>query len=157
MQASSCAFTEASCLSDLYSGDFDPLSILNFVILAPICAFLALLMLIIHVSFRPLRESPGDIIIAISISDFLLAVHWIITYWMPESRSGCSCLANGIFTVFVGLLDFLYNVCFVMYLKQTLRYVLTKVKIMKPAYYHGIILSVSAVSVLYLIANEDIG
>lgn len=117
MEDQYCEFAESPCLKDLYSKGFDPLSIFNFVVLSPICAIMSLLMIILHLRYKTLRKAPGDIILCISIADFVLALHWMATYWIPNQRDGCECYINGIITVFAGALDFLYNVCFIMYIK----------------------------------------
>ena len=50
-----------------------------FVLLAPFAILSTLFIIITFIKYPTTRKQPGDIILAISLSDFVLCMHWIIS------------------------------------------------------------------------------
>ena len=68
------------------------------------------------------REQPGDIILGISLSDFVLSIHWFITALfsahgpfsntVDPGTNSSFCQINAIFSTAAGINSFLYNTSF---------------------------------------------
>ncbi len=153
----SCSFTEVPCLKDVFSHPLDKVSEFSFDYLSPIAALLSLILIVAHLVNKKLLKSPGDLILAMSISDFLLSVNWLVLDRNPHFKFGCTCYYNGIYTIFISLVNFLYNICFMMYIYQKIQNVLRQARIYKPITLHIFTLSTSFLVTVILMIRNDIG
>ncbi len=61
-----------------YKDRLDNMDAFNYIILCPISIVTSSTLFILHLLSRDLRKSPGDIIMMICLSDFLLSIHWFL-------------------------------------------------------------------------------
>ncbi|KAL4506845.1 hypothetical protein ABPG72_001266 [Tetrahymena utriculariae] len=98
-----------------------------FLILAPFAILSTLFIMLTFYKYPTTRKQPGDIILAISISDFVLCVHWIISsayslyYEIGPDPDGAFCQSNSFFSVAAGTTEFTYNCCFCLYVIFVIR------------------------------------
>jgi len=152
-----CAYTEVDCLADIYSQPLDLLSQFSFYYLSRITTITSLILIITHLYQKKLRQPPGDLIIGISASNLMLAIHWSIVHSYPSFRFGCGCFFNGILGVFGGFANFFYNLGFIIHMYQSMRHILKQGKMIQPKYYHWFSIGASAVGTLVLIINNNVG
>ena len=83
------------------------------------------------VKYKQTREPPGDIILGISIAEFVLTIHWMVSagrflsYPNEPPKSGSTfCFANSIISMTAGTYEFLYNCCFCLFVIYKVRSVL---------------------------------
>jgi len=93
-----------------------------FLIGGSLTAFITFFLIIGSFRFKQLRKQPGDLVIVIAVTDFILSVHWIVLAAQPTKINDPRfCKVVGAFGVFGGLTGFLYNISFSLYLITTLR------------------------------------
>jgi len=116
-----------------------------------------LVLIIAAIRFKEVRSQPGDIILAIAISDALLAVHWLVlSIWPDEIENGTFCTALGALGIFAGLSEFLYNTAFSIFLIISLRNSLTQSKIPKRIF-HLINFAIVGLFIAYAVIHKQIG
>lgn len=95
--------------------------------LGPVAIICTLFIIVTFIKYPTTRKQPGDIILAISISDFVLSCHWIISssymfkYETGPDPSGAFCQANAVVSIIFGTTEFLYNCCFCCYVVLVIR------------------------------------
>ena len=110
-----------------------------------------------YIKFKELRKQPGDLILGIALSDFLLSLHWVIlATWHKEVDHQTFCLINGSIGVIAGLNEFLYNIAFSLYLLLSLKNALKQVKIPRNSFHIFNVCLTSAV-LGHLLYEEKIG
>lgn len=126
-----------------------------------ICSFLGSGLLILgFLLYKKLRTSGGDIVFGISVAEFILAGHWMISsFYSPDFPGGkdlstdCTfCYVNAVFSVFAGVLEFLYNIFLCRYLLNFLR---SSHKEVRTRHYHisAIVCAVAGVIIFALMGN----
>ena len=125
-----------------------------FFIGCPLVLIATSTLIIGSLKFKELRQQPGDIILGIAVSDFILALHWLsIAIWPEDANDGSSfCTSTGAVGTFAGLSEYLYNIAFNIYLIVSLRNALKQDKIPKKSF-HAVVLSISLgvlIALLYL-------
>jgi len=106
---------------------------------------------------KELRKQPGDLILGIVASDWILAFHWIVTaIWYKKVDSNLFCIPVGILGAFAGINEFLYNVSFSLYLIITLKNTLKASRVPKNRF-HIVNLSLSFIVLIFLLAQSEIG
>jgi len=107
--------------------------------------------------YKEVRKQPGDLILGIVASDFVLALHWILTaIWYKKVDNKIFCGFLGILGSFAGINEFLYNVSFSLYLIITLKSTLKASSIPKNRF-HIVNLSLSTFVLIFLLAKNEIG
>lgn len=98
-----------------------------FMLLGPIAILSTLFIVITFIKYPTIRKQPGDIILAISLSDFILCMHWIsssayaINYSTGPDPDGYFCQINSFFSAAAGTTEFMYNCCFCLYVIFVIR------------------------------------
>ena len=88
------------------------------------------------IRFKEVRSQPGDLILGIALSDFLLAIHWLIlATWYKEVDNPVFCTVVGAIGTFAGFNEFLYNSTFSIFMIISLRNALTQAKIPKKVFH----------------------
>ena len=120
-----------------------------FFILGIPSLILSCILIIGFLKHKKLRESPGDIILMISIGGLFLSCHWVLTglfsghIFDDLSNNDYFCLSNAVVSVFCGSMIYLYNIAFCVYLMASLRNVL-KASIVPRKILHFTSISLSA-------------
>ena len=107
--------------------------------------------------FKELRRQPGDIILGIAVSDFVLALHWLSIAINPDGVNNPNyCLGTGSVGTFVGATEYFYNIAFNIYLILSLRNALKQDKIPKKSIHVGV-LTASLLTLIFLLHGHKIG
>ena len=125
-----------------------------FVICAPFAMCFSLFIIYTFFRYDKCRKQPGDIILGISISDFILSTHWFITalfsvhgpFTVDLRESEPFCQINAFFSTTAGINQFLYNVSFCIYMMTKIRHALKNSKIYKNTF-HVVNISVTVIMV----------
>ena len=93
-----------------------------FVTLGTVTFISTSFIILTFIMYPQTREPPGDIILGISISEFILTIHWMVSAcWFlydpihPPPSDGAFCLVNSVFSMIAGTFEFLYNCAFCIY------------------------------------------
>ena len=102
-----------------------------FIIGGVLALFLSATVIFSFIKYKKMREPPGDLFFAISISEFFLTCHWMISsgYFMtypndPPKTDSNFCQGNAYFSLGAGTLEFSYNCCFCLFLVFKIRNIL---------------------------------
>lgn len=152
--ASVCDSTEVTCTP---ISPIDWVSRSAFLFVAPVSAYLSLLLIIGFFKFKSMRERPGDLILGISVSNFILCIYWTLSMSISELDIGCSCYATGIIASFNGFANYIYSIGLLFYLQQKLQNLLTQARIIKAYWIHIVCLVASSLFVGYLVQQNSIG
>lgn len=83
------------------------------------------------IRYKEARAPPGDLILGISIAEFVLTIHWMVsaarflTYPDEPPKSNSSfCKANAVISMIAGAYEFLYNCSFCLFVTWKIRSVL---------------------------------
>ena len=114
--------------------------------------------------FKKLRAPPGDIIFGISVGDFILSLHWIVSSifsghigGIADLSNNCAfCVTNAVFSVTAGFLEYFYNVCLCFYLMQSLRNALKAARMYKRTF-HVVSITCSLGATLWLLTTNRLG
>ncbi len=110
--------------------------------------------------FRELRKQPGDLILCVAIFDLMLALHWvslaIYSLGGPIANDEIFCQINGALGTLAGANEYLYNVCFSLFLVESMRNALKQDKIPKKSF-HVVSLTVSIFGTLFMLYKGKIG
>lgn len=124
-----------------------------FISLGTVTFFSTLFIILTFIKYPQAREPPGDIILGISISEFVLTIHWMVSAGRflaypdePPESDGSFCQANAYISMIAGAFEFLYNCCFCIF-------VIFKIKSdlkggIKKIYFH---LSAFAITIILMI------
>jgi len=116
-----------------------------------------LILLVAAIRFKEVRSQPGDIILAIAISDMLLAVHWLVlSIWPDKVDDETFCVTLGALGIFAGLSEFLYNTAFSIFLMISLRNSLTQAKIPKRIFHFATFI-ITGLYIAYAVIHKEIG
>lgn len=113
----------------------------------------ALFIILTFITYSNTRKAPGDIILAISISDLILCLHWIsssvyaIKYDRAPNPTDLFCTMNSIFSTFSVSAEFMYQCCFCLYLILTIRHFL-KGTVFKQKIFHIFCFGMTTIVVL---------
>ena len=133
-----------------------------FVVVSPIALISTLFIIITFIKYPKMREPPGDILLGISLSEFVLTIHWMlfgatrISYEKPVKTKEIFCTANAIFSMCAGIFEYLYNCAFCFYLIFKIRNVL-KGGSLKQKYFHFVCVGINMVVVIGLIVGKNLG
>jgi len=143
-----------SCLANVSMSDIDRYI---FLIGGSITALTTLFLLIGSIRFKELRKQPGDLIIGIAASDFILSIHWItLAIWRDKINEHGFCTIVGTFGTLAGINEFLYNSAFSIYLISILRNALKQAKIPQIRF-HIFNFLFSLVDIIHLLSKQEIG
>lgn len=98
---------------------FDTYSLL---LIAPISALASLVLFVAHVISKELRKQPGDLILMISLSEFVLSVHFfMVAYRTSYISTGVQegdfyCKLNSYLAVFSQVTEFTYSIAFLIHI-----------------------------------------
>ena len=120
------------------------------------------LLIVGFLKYKKLRTSGGDMVFGISVAEFILNTHWIISSIFskdfpgtPDLSTDCTfCFANSIFSVFAGFLEFLYNVFLCRYLMKFLQ---TSHKEVTTKKYHIITILAAIIGLILLGSFDNLG
>lgn len=136
------------------SYELDVFDTYSFVILGSISAITSGLLFVAHLRWKELRKPPGDLILMISLAEFMLAMHYLLsgirTSWISEHYPDDSlfCLINSYVAIGSANADVLYNMCFLVHMMISLRNAAKK-EMCTPRYsYHVVTLSLTALVLL---------
>lgn len=100
-----------------------------YLIICPITLIATSLIIITFIKYPGTRTPPGDLLLAISLCEFTLNLHWMVSaiYAIsedgePPDSSGTFCKINSVFSVPAGLLDFGYNLVLNGYVSFSLKH-----------------------------------
>lgn len=134
-----------------------------FVSLGVVTFFSTLFIILTFVKYPQMREPPGDIILGISISEFVLTIHWMISAGRfltypdePPESEGTFCKTNAIFSMMAGTFEFLYNCCFCIYVIFKVKSVL-KGGTIKRIYFHILCFSITLILMIILGFMNNLG
>lgn len=128
--------------------------------LGPIAIVCTLFIIVTFIKYPTTRKQPGDIILAISISDFVLSCHWIISstymfkYNTGPSPSGAFCQTNAFVSTLAGASEFLYNCSFCFYVIFVIRNNL-KGQTIPQKYFHIVCSGLAILIVAVLFATDS--
>lgn len=102
--------------------ELDVFDTFTYLILCPISMLASLLLFFAHLVYKELRKQPGDLIIMIALSEFVLAFHWfisavrtsIVTTAYEDDDSFCR--FNSWIAVVAATMDTFYNIAFFAYI-----------------------------------------
>ena len=133
-----------------------------FVIVSPIALVSTLFIIFTFIKYPKMREPPGDILLGISLSEFVLTIHWMlfgarrIYEETPPGTESTFCIANAIFSMCAGIFEYLYNCAFCFYLIFKIRNVLKGGSI-KQKYFHFVCVGINMIVVIGLIWGKNLG
>lgn len=102
--------------------ELDVFDTYTYLILCPISMVASLLLFFAHLIYKELRKQPGDLIIMIALSEFLLGLHWFISAVRTSyittgyENSDSFCLFNSWIAVVAATMDTFYNMAFFAYI-----------------------------------------
>lgn len=113
--------------------------------------------------YQEMREPPGDILLGISISEFILTLHWMISsgYFFlcpeePPKSASPFCFWNSVFGLMAGTAEYVYNCIFCIFLIWKISSFL-KGKNPKNFILHLLAISIIAALFLILFFQEKLG
>ncbi len=120
--------------------------------------------IITFIKYKQCRKQPGDIILGISVADFILSSHWFITalfsnhgrFGPHTDEDSLFCHINAVFSVIGGVFTFLYNVSFCLYVILVIRNALKKSTIWRKRF-HVVVFTFTFIILLYCIWNKTLG
>lgn len=133
-----------------------------FVIVSPIALISTLFIIITFIKYPKMREPPGDILLGISLNEFILTIHWMlfgarrIYDENPTKTKDSFCTANAIFSMCAGIFEYLYNCAFCFFLIFKIRNVLKGGSI-KQKYFHFVCIGINMIVVIGLILGNNLG
>ena len=146
--------------SKLNEINFHWIDAIILVIFSPLALIAISILIISFIKYPQLRKQPGDLILAISISEFILCCHWfagsirfLIDTDSPPESGGIFCRINAFFGVFAACSEFLYNCAFSIFLIYKMRNILTKTDIPK-FIFHALCLLLSALFIIVMMALD---
>lgn len=124
------------------SYELDVFDSFSYIVIGSISAVTSLLLFVAHVGWKELRKPPGDLILMISLAEFLLSIHYLLsgirTSWISEPYSDDSlfCKVNSYVAIGSANADVTYNMCFLFQMIVALRNAVKK-EMCSPRYtYH---------------------
>lgn len=100
-----------------------------YISICPITIIATSLIILTFFKYPGTRNSPGDLLLAISLCEFALNVHWLISsiYAVAEGGEaplsrGDFCIFNSVFSIPTGILDFAYNFLLNWYVSSSLKH-----------------------------------
>lgn len=129
--------------------------VLAFFILGILSLILSFILIVGFLRYKKLRESPGDLVLMISIGGFLLSCHWVISavysgHLLPDlSNDPDFCIPNAIVSVACGSLIYLYNVIYCIYCIASLQNVLRASIIPRKILLHSICIILTIANTTY--------
>lgn len=136
---------------------------LIFVIFGPIAAICCILLILSFIMYPELRNQPGDILLAISISELVLSIHWTVSasrYFYhnmnPPNNDSIFCFTNAVVAMGFGSLEYLYNYSFSIFLIFKIRNIL-KEKTIPKFVFHVISVLIVAGVLLTLFLTKSFG
>ncbi len=102
--------------------ELDVFDTFTYLIVCPISMLASLLLFFAHLVYKELRKQPGDLIIMIALSEFVLALHWFISavrtsyVTKPYEDSDFFCQFNSWIAVVAATMDTFYNMAFFAYI-----------------------------------------
>lgn len=111
-----------------YAGDYklDVFDTYSFLIIGPISALASFVLFFAHVISKELRKQPGDLILMISLCEFVLSMHYVsVAYRTPYIATGCQedgafCQFNSYASLVSQVAEFSYSVCFLIHIYFTM-------------------------------------
>lgn len=98
----------------------------SFIIIAPISGIMSLLLFMVHIFSKDLRKQPGDLILMISLMEFLLSCHYFgVGYKTNYISTGTEdgelyCRVTGIISTFAQFTQYCYSICFLIHIYFTM-------------------------------------
>ena len=134
-----------------------------FLVLGSLTFLSTSFIILTFIKYPKMREPPGDIILGISISEFVLTIHWMVSsgYFLtfpydPPKSNGKFCQANAIFSMSAGSFEFLYNCAFCVYVIWKIKNVL-KGGTIHQRYFHIVCWVITIALMIGLGASGDLG
>src|SRR3990167_7544199 len=118
----------------------------SFLIIAPVSALVSLMLFVAHCISKELRKQPGDLILMISLTEFILSCHYFaiayrtsyISTGIQENSSFCS--INSMIAVTAQVMEFVYSICFLFHIFFTMNSSFQKGFIPKNTYHVATVL-----------------
>ena len=134
-----------------------------FLSLGTVTFFSTSFIILTFVKYPQAREPPGDIILGISISEFILTVHWMVSAgWFltfpndpPRSQSKF-CQINSVISMLAGTFEFLYNCAFCIYVIFKIKNVLKGGTIRRDVF-HIVCFSINFITIMGLGISHSLG
>lgn len=115
------------------------------------------LLIIGFIVFKSLRKPPGDIIFGISVAEFILNTHWIVSSIFVKSANNCTfCVGNAVFSVTAGFLEYFYNISLCVFLIQSLRNAIKPSRVFKKTF-HIVSISIALLGLIFLASSGKLG
>lgn len=139
--------------------ELDPFDTYTYLIVGSLSTVASGLLFLAHVRWPELRKPPGDLILMISLAEFLLSMHyllsaintsWITTGYLDDSLF---CKANGYVAIAAAHSDLLYNLCFLIHMLLALKYAAKNSKFSARYLYHIFSLGLTAAA----LSKADLG
>lgn len=124
----------------------------SFIMISPVSALASLVLFIAHVVSKELRKQPGDLILMISFSEFILSIHFfLVAYATSYISTGTQedsffCKANSFMAVTSQVMEFCYSISFLIHIYFTINSSIQKGFIPKKIY-HVMTMLIVAISV----------
>lgn len=113
----------------------------SFLIIAPVSALVSLMLFLAHCISKELRKQPGDLILMISFTEFVLSCHYfMIAYRTSYISTGIQessdfCRVNSMIAVTAQVMEFIYSICFLVHIFFTMNSSIQKGFIPKNTYH----------------------
>ena len=132
-----------------------------FIFASPVGAAFSFFLIYTYIKIKQCRTQPGDLFLGVSISDFILCVHWFLSalvspfgIWKePIQSEGTFCQINAFFSTSAGQLEFLYNSCFCIYMFMILKNALFQSRVLKKSF-HVMAIGIWAVMMIYYVLKD---
>ena len=127
---------------------------LFILILSPFSLFSLLFVILTSFYYKSLLDSPGDIILALSINEFLkITIYFLnaLYYFLEENgplTNSAFCQLTGSFLVISQYIEDYYNLVFCLFILIKIRYLLKEAKIPQILYHLLLVLAIIAIGVL---------
>jgi Phosphatidylinositol-4-phosphate 5-Kinase len=113
----------------------------SFIMISPVSALASLVLFVAHVMSKELRKQPGDLILMISFSEFILSIHFFaVAYATSYISTGTQedsyfCRVNSVMAVISQVMEFCYSMSFLIHIYFTINSSIQKGFIPKKIYH----------------------
>jgi 1-phosphatidylinositol-4-phosphate 5-kinase len=117
-----------------------------FLFTTPFSISFSLFIIWTYFKYKECKIQPGDLMLGISISDFVLSIHWLVSalfskygpfkHTIHDIRGSLFCKINAIFSTAAGVNSFLYNTSFCICIIMMIRKPLDKTEKKYKKYFH---------------------